>query len=180
MIFDRRFILLLIFSVAVSFILFGGSLSGKFTLDDHGVIERRAELRELKNLPEVWISPWHPGGQWAGNYRPLTSLSFAFNLIFSDSPVGFRIVNVLLYALNVVFAFYLVRKLATGRVACLTAILFLFLPIHSEAVMSVVGRVYLLGALFSLASLYYFLDKKYWTSSGLFLLALFSGDIFIS
>ncbi len=134
----------------------------------------------LSNFFEVWISPWHPGGQWAGNYRPLTSLSFALNLIFSASSVGFRIINVLLYALNTIFIFYVVKRLSTEKVAYLTAIIFLFLPIHSEVVMSVVGRVYLLGTIFSLASLYYFLDKKYWVSSGFFLLALFSGDIFIS
>jgi len=177
----KKFLILFLSVTAVSLVLFGPSLGGDFTLDDHSVIERGLQKKGfLENVFEVWVSPWHPGGQWAGNYRPLTSFSFAFNLIFSANPVGFRIINVLLYALNVVFVFYLVRKLAADRVAYLTAILFLFLPIHSEAVMSVVGRVYLLGALFSIASLYYFLDKKYWTSSGLFLLALFSGDIFIS
>ena len=167
--------------LAVSFILFGPSLSGDFTLDDHSVIEKGIQLKSfVENIFEVWVSPWHPGGQWAGNYRPLTSVSFVFNLLFSDSPVGFRIVNVLLYALNTVLIFYVIRKVSSQTAAYLTAVLFLFLPIHSEAVMSVVNRVYLLGAFFSLLSLYYFLDKKYWISSASFLLALFAGDIFIS
>jgi len=177
----KKFLILFLSIAAIAFVLFGPSLGGQFTLDDHSVIEKGLQNKSfIENTFEVWVSPWHPGGQWAGNYRPLTSLSFAFNLLFSDSPVGFRIINVLLYALNVVFIFYLVRKLSSERTAYLAATLFLFLPIHSEAVMSVVGRVYLLGVLFSLASLYYFLDKKYWISSGLFLLALFAGDIFIS
>ena len=178
--FDRRFILLLVCSIVVSFILFSGSLTGKFTLDDHGVIEKRAELRELKNLPEIWISPWHLGGEWAGNYRPLTLASFVLNLQFSESTVGFHIVNMLLYALNIVLIFYVVRKFASERVAYLSAILFLFLPIHTEAVASIVGRVYLLGTLFSLLSLLYLFDKKYILSSLYFYLALFSGDFYIS
>ena len=179
--FSPKFYLLLVCSVAASFLLFGPSLGGQFTLDDHSVIEKGLQNKSfIENIFEIWISPWHPGGQWAGNYRPLTSLSFTFNLLFSASPAGFRIINVLLYALNVVFIFYLIRKLSSERTAYLTAALFLFLPIHSEAVMSVVNRVYLLGTLFSLASLYYFLDKKYWISSAYFLLALFAGDIFIS
>src|SRR3989344_7507780 len=115
--FDRHFVILLIFSIVVSFILYGASLSGKFTLDDHGVVERRIELRELKNLPEIWVSPWHPGGQWAGNYRPLTLVSFVLNFQFSESAVGFRILNVLLYALNAVMVFYVVRKFASERAA---------------------------------------------------------------
>src|SRR3989344_8452490 len=180
MIFDRQFFMLLIFGVVVSLILFGGSLSGKFTLDDHGVIERRAELRELKNLPKIWVSPWHPGGQWAGNYRPLTLVSFVLNFQFSESAVGFRILNVLLFAFNVVLVFYVVNKFASERVAYLSAVLFLFLPIHTEAVASIVGRVYLLGTLFALLSLAYLFDKKYLLSSLFFYLALFSGDFFIS
>ena len=178
--FDRRFILLLVCSIVVSFILFSGSLNGKFTLDDHDVIERRVDLRELKNLPEIWISPWHLGGEWAGNYRPLTLASFVLNLQFSESTVGFHIVNMLLYALNIVLIFYVVRKFASERVAYLSAILFLFLPIHTEAVASIVGRVYLLGTLFALISLLYLFDKKYILSSLYFYLALFSGDFYIS
>src|SRR3989344_5331772 len=178
--FNRRFVLLLVTGIAVSFILFGVSLSGKFTLDDHSVIERRTELRELKNLPEIWVSPWHPGGQWAGNYRPLTLVSFVLNFQFSESAVGFRILNVLLFAFNVVLVFYVVRKFASDRSAYLAAVLFLFLPIHTEAVASVVGRVYLLGTLFALLSLENLFDKKHLLSSLFFYLALFSGDFFIS
>ena len=177
----KKLLVLFLSVVAVAFILFWPSLSGSFTLDDHSVIEKGLQNRSfIENLFEVWVSPWHPGGQWAGNYRPLTSLSFALNLIFSESPVGFRIVNVLLYALNAVVMFYVVRKISNQTVASVAAVIFLFLPIHSEAVMSVVGRVYLLGTFFSLVSLYYFLDKKYWVSSAHFLLALLAGDVFMS
>ncbi len=182
--------------IVVAFVLFGPSLRGGFTLDDHSVIEKGVQLKGLKNIFELWISPWHPGGEWAGNYRPLTTTSFALNSFFSEDPLGFRIVNVLLYALNIVFIFYLIRKISSQGVAYLTAIMFLFLPIHGEVVMSIVGRVYLLGSLFSLLSLYYLLDpfdpfdelgagklrasRKYWLSSGCFLMALLSGDAFIS
>lgn len=176
----RKFIILFSSVAAVVFVLFGPSLGGQFTLDDHGVIERRAELRDLKNLPKIWISPWHPGGQWAGNYRPLTLASFMIDLRFSEKAISFRLINVLLYAFNAVAIFYVVRKFASERIAYLAIVLFLFMPIHTEAVASVVGRVYLLGMLFAVLSLFYFFDKKYWLSSGLFLLALFSGDVFIS
>ncbi|MEK7121116.1 MAG: hypothetical protein AAB857_00235, partial [Patescibacteria group bacterium] len=177
---NRRFILLLVVAVAVSFTLFSGSLGGKFTLDDHSVIERRVELRDLKNLPKIWISPWHPGGEWAGNYRPLTLVSFVLNLQFSESTVGFPIINVLLYALNAVLIFYVVSRFASERVAYLSAVLFLFLPIHTEAVASIVGRAYLLGTLFALISLLYFFDKKYLLSSIYLYLAVFSGDFYIA
>ena len=168
-------------ALVVVFVLFGPSLTGNFTLDDHSVIEKGLQQKSFwENVFEVWVSPWHPGGQWAGNYRPLKSLSFEFNLLFSASPIGFRIVNILLYALNILFIFRVVRKISSERVAYITSLIFLLLPIHSEVVMSVVGRVYLLGTLFSLFSIYYFLDRRYWLSAGNFLLALLSGDAFIS
>ena len=203
----NEFLKIFLSVTVIAFVLFGPSLRGDFTLDDHSVIEYGVQLSGLENIFELWISPWHPGGEWAGNYRPLTATSFALNTFFSKDPLGFRIVNVLLYALNVVFIFYLVRKLSTPlevslaksdlaspigtsarllltgsteKVAYLTAIIFLFLPIHSEVVMSIVGRVYLLGTLFSILSIYYFLESKYWVSSAHFLLALLAGDIFIS
>ncbi len=176
----KEFFILFFSVLAIVLVLFGPSLGGSFTLDDHSVIEKGVLLKSLKNIYGIWISPWHPGGEWAGNYRPLTLVSFAINAVFSESPAGFRIVNVLLFALNVVFVFYVARKLSNARIGYLAAILFLFLPIHSEAVMSIVGRVYLLGTLFSLISVYYFLEKRYWLSSANFLLALLSGDIFIS
>ena len=166
--------------IVIAFVLFGPSLRGDFTLDDHSVIEHGVQLKSFKNILELWISPWHPGGEWAGNYRPLTTTSFALNTFFSEGPLGFRIVNILLYALNIVFIFYLIRKISSQRVAYLTAIIFLFLPIHSEVIMSIVGRVYLLGTLFSLLSIHYLLENKYWISSGCFLMALLSGDAFIS
>ena len=177
---NKEFLILFSAVLAVSFVLFWPSLGGEFILDDHSVIEKGIFLKGIKNIPEILVSPWHPGGQWAGNYRPLTSISFALNAIFSESPIGFRIVNILLYALNIVFIFYLIRRISTERVAYLAGAIFLFLPIHSEAVMSIVGRVYLLGTLFSLISIYYLFDKKYWTSSAFFLLALLSGDAFVS
>lgn len=176
----KKFIILFLLAFGIALVLFGPSLSGKFTLDDHSVIEKGTRLMGTRSLFEVWVSPWHPGGQWAGNYRPLTSVSFIVNDFFSGKPVGFRLVNVLLYALNVIFLFYLVQRLSTEKAAYLAAVVFLFLPIHSEVVMSVVGRVYLLGTLFSIVSIYHFLNKRYWISSGYLLLALLSGDAFIS
>src|SRR3989344_4161989 len=176
----NEFLKIFLSVTVIAFVLFGPSLRGDFTLDDHSVIEYGVQLSGLENIFELWVSPWHPGGEWAGNYRPLTTTSFALNTFLSKDPLGFRIVNVLLFALNIVFLFYLVRRLSTEKVAYLTAIIFLFLPIHSEVVMSIVGRVYLLGTLFSILSIHYLLENKYWISSSCFLMALASGDAFIS
>lgn len=167
-------------SLTLSLIIFGPSLTGKFTLDDHPVIESRLDLFSFKNFPALFFSPWHPAGEWAGNYRPLTLLSFALNGMLSEKTVGFHLVNVFLHALNAALVFQLAKRLSSRRAGWLAGLLFLFWPIHTEAVASIVGRVYLLGTFFSLLSLIYFFEKKYLISSFFFLAALLSGDYFIS
>lgn len=164
----------------LALIVFGPSLKGQWTLDDHPVIESRLELFKFSNFSSLFFTSWHPAGEWAGNYRPLTLLTFALNAMISKATLGFHLVNVFLHALNAVLVFGLVRRFSSRRPALIAGLLFLLLPIHTEAVASIVGRVYLLGTFFSLASLYYFFEKKYLVSVGLFLAALLSGDFFIS
>lgn len=176
----KDFVFLLLAGFILALIVFGPSLNGQFTLDDHPVIESRLELFKFSNFPSLFFTSWHPAGEWAGNYRPLTLLTFALNAIISKATWGFHLINVFLHALNAVLVFGLVRRFSSRRLAMIAGGLFLLLPIHTEAVASIVGRVYLLGTFFSLASLYYFFEKKYLVSAGLFLAAILSGDFFIS
>lgn len=176
----KDFIFLLSAGFVLALIVFGPSLNGQWTLDDHPVIESRLEQFKFGNFPKLFFTAWHPAGEWAGNYRPLTLLSFALNTVISKEPFGFHLVNVFLHALNAVLVFGLVRRFSSRRPALMAGWLFLLLPIHTEAVASIVGRVYLLGTSFSLATLHYFFEKKYQLSAGFFLAALLSGDFFIS
>lgn len=175
----RHLVFIFLLLVTLSFVLFGNSLGGQFTLDDHPVVERRQELRSLAHLPQILIAPWHPAGQWAGNYRPLTLATFAFNFVFSEDPTGFRIVNLILHAANALLLFVLGRKLYSQRVGLIAAALFLFLPIHVEPVVSIVGRHTLLGTFFVLLALISFFDQKYKISALSFFLALLSSDFTI-
>lgn len=163
-------------SIALAFALFGSTIGGDFTLDDHSVIENRGELKSLANVPKFWLMSWHPNGEFAGNYRPLTMVSYAFNYVFSDSPAGFHIVNILIHAVNAVLVYLLAYVLATRRAAILAAALFMILPIHVEPIASIAGRNGLLGTLFFLSALLLLLKRRYTWSSLFFLAALFSAD----
>lgn len=167
-------------SLAFTFILFGGTLRAGYVLDDHGVVEGRTELRQPEQLKTVFLLPWHPAAPWAGNWRPLTLYSFALNFIFSERAGWLHLVNLLLQAANVTLVYYLVKRLASRPVAVLTALLFLFLPIHGEPVASIVGRSDLLGACFMLLALLLFYQRRYWGSSASFLLALLAKDFSIA
>lgn len=176
----KDFWLFFVVAFIVALIIFGPTLRGKFTLDDHPVIESRMESFTIVNFPRLFLASWHPAGEWAGNYRPLTLWSLALNAIISQKPFGFHLVNIFIQALNSALIFALVRRISSRRAAIWAGLLFLVLPIHTEAVASVVGRVYLQGTFFSLLTLLYFLEKKYIWSTIWLLAALFSGDFFIS
>lgn len=116
-------------------------------------------------------------------YIPLTFFSFQLNYLVGElHPFGYHLVNVLLHAANALLLTSIVRKL-TGRewAAIVTGLLFLVHPLHTEAVAWAAGRKDLLSAFFLLLSYRVLLQsrgndsiKQYWTSVGLFVLALLS------
>ncbi len=173
---DRKLIIVIIVSIALSFFLFGNVIKGKFVGDDDSIINSRTDLRSLKNIPSFFTSSAYPGETWIGLYRPLTLSSYALNFAFSEKPAGFHILNILLHALNVILVFLITCKFASKKVAYLSSFLFLFLPIHTEAVSSIVGRSELLSVFFVLLALLLFLKNKHIWASLVFLLALFSKE----
>lgn len=178
----KKLVLLIGISIVLSFILFGNSLKGGYTLDDYPVIDDREVLENIKSFPEIFTSAWHSKQPWTGTYRPLTLVSFALNnFIFSeDNTFAFHLINILLHALNVVLIFYVVSQFISQRAAYLSALFFMFMPIHSEPVSSIVGRKELLGLFFILLSLHWFFRKKYLFSSLAFLFALLANEFSIS
>ncbi len=172
-----EFIWVVLLVLVFSFILFGNVIKNGFVLDDHMVIEGRAELSNFWNLPAIFKAAWVPP---TSTFRPLTMWSFAFNLMFSQNPAGFHIINILLHAANVILVFLLVKKFSSKRVAYLTSFLFLILPIHVEAVASIVGRKELLGTFFILLALILFFEKKHIKASIVFFLALLSNEFAIA
>lgn len=171
----KKPLVIFVIAVVISFFLFGNTINGKFVLDDHSVIEKRESLKSF-DIGKIFLEPWHPGAPWAGNYRPLSLISFSLNSLISDDPVGFHVINIVLYALNVALIFYLVRKIASEKVALVTAVLFLFLPIHVEPVASIVGRKELLGMFFGLLTIHYFLSQRFMLSSLTLLLSVLSNE----
>lgn len=178
----KKVSLLIGISVVLSFILFGNSLKGGYTLDDYPVIDDREVLESIKSFPEIFTSTWHSQQPWTGTYRPLTLASFALNnFIFSeDNTFAFHLINILLHAFNVVLIFYVVSQFTSKRTAYLSALLFMFMPIHSEPISSIVGRKELLGLFFILLSLHWFFRKRYFISSTAFLFALLANEFSIS
>lgn len=162
--------------VVFGLLIFGNGLNGGFVYDDNLVLSH-----SLFNNPAIFLSffseSYFEDVPQAGLYRPLTQISFAINFLFSHKPFGFHLVNVFLHSLNSFLVFLLAIKLFNDKkLGWLVAGLFLVLPIHVEAVTSIVGRAELLSFFFGLGAIYLWIDKRYLLTAGALLLALLSKE----
>lgn len=161
----------------LAFLLFGNGLEGDFVLDDRSVISGSPLVENWTGVFEAWLNPYHYARPQSGLYRPLTLVSFNLDWhLFSGRPLGFHLINILLHALASFFIFLTVLNLRDRLTAGISAGLFLFLPIHVEAVTSIVGRGELLAFLFFLAAFCAVQKKRYLLAAISFFLSLFSKE----
>ncbi len=162
-----------------SFLVYGNAIKGDFVYDDILVLTAPT-LQQASSLPDLFIEPYHYQFPQSGIYRPLTSISFALNfIIFGQSPPSFHVVNILLHALVCFVIILLMRELlGSDPLSYAIGVLFLVLPIHTEAVTSIVGRGELLWVLFGM--LVILSRKNVILSLFLFLCALLSKETAVS
>ncbi|MDP2932642.1 MAG: glycosyltransferase family 39 protein, partial [bacterium] len=142
-------ILVLLGCLALVFLIYGRTLAGGFVFDDRSLVEYKDTLK-IEKWEQVARMPYWT--ETAGLYRPVTLLSYAANFsLLGESPLGFHLVNLLLYAFSCYLLYALARRLFSDRVLAFSAAaLFLVLPIHSEVVANIIGRAELLALFFSL------------------------------
>ena len=163
--------------VVLAFILFGNGIKGSFVYDDVWVINENPLLGKLNDIPKIFVSPYHYFQPETGLYRPLTVASFSLNTVLSKKPELFHITNIFIHALNSFLVFLLIFKMfKSKKTAYGASFLFLFLPIHTEAVTFISGRADILAFLFSITTLIFILERKYWLGAASFLLALLAKE----
>ncbi len=157
-------------------LVFAGCLVNGFTFDDpHIVVENPAVTGERGWISVVSSHYWSGEKPTGALYRPLTLATYRLNrIVLGEGPFGYHLVNILLHGLAAGLVYLLGRRLAGEPAATLAALLFATHPIHTEAVVSVVGRGELLAAIFALAA--WLLRDRPWTSALLFLGAMFSKE----
>lgn len=165
------------------FAVYSQSLSGDFVFDDRSIVSHRPLLENINNLPQIAVLPYWSAE--AGLYRPLTLISYSLNYAFLGPEAWhFHLINIILYALTGYLLFLLIRKVFPKResLAYLTSVLFLVMPIHTEAVANIVGRAEILALFFSLLVFLELVKKKanLWKAGLWFFLALSSKEIAIA
>ena len=155
-------------------IIYGQSLWGGFVFDDRGILDYNNILSSLASLKDAVLQPY-----WevdAGLYRPVTLLSYALNIIFlGGSAMSFHLVNLVIYFGIVSAIFVLIRRLfGDEKLALLSALVYLVLPIHTEVVANITGRSELISLLFSLLLLIEITKERvnFWLAGFYMLLAI--------
>ena len=163
----------LLFAVVLSFVFFGNGIAGDFVLDDKIAIIGNPLVDDIGRFGEIFTSPYHFNQPRTGLYRPLTIASYAVNwTIFGNSPAWFHAVNILLHAAAVFLIFLICTWLGNRSIGIIASLLFLVLPIHVEAVTSIVGRAELLAFLGMVGALAAVIKKRYILASTVFFLGL--------
>jgi tetratricopeptide (TPR) repeat protein len=133
-----RALLLCLALVALPFL---PGLRGEFVYDDLAMVVRNPRTTGLERVPEIVTSPMlgfldPRSDSEIGYWRPLAGLALiAGNALGGGTPLGFKVLNLLLHLAATAVAFRLAERLTRSRTtAFLAALLFGLHPTHVECV----------------------------------------------
>ncbi|HYX20345.1 MAG TPA: tetratricopeptide repeat protein, partial [Thermoanaerobaculia bacterium] len=135
---------------------YANGLTGAFAYDDKAIVRDNFRLRAPERVLELFTTQYFGGRPGTGTaYRPVLLLSYALQWwAFGGGVVQYHVVNVLLHvAATLLLAALLLRVGLPPPASFAAALLFAVLPIHVEAVASVVGRGETLSAALLLGAL---------------------------
>ena len=133
---------------------YNSTIATELVFDDLKAITENPDVTQPAQRPlphllanDFWGHPIRAPGSH-GSYRPLTVLTFRWNYsLHGPSPWGYHVVNIVLHsAVSVAFLLLLHFRLLPRepRACTAAAALFAAIPVHCDAVTSVVGRAEIL------------------------------------
>ncbi|MBF0490406.1 MAG: tetratricopeptide repeat protein [Candidatus Omnitrophica bacterium] len=151
--------------------------STEFYYDDIRSIQQNDIIRKM-DIPTIFDS---------FNTRTLVGLSFALNYKLAGlNPMGYRLVNLLIHCLNTILVYFLLKNILAGwlnrkskvfvhvQVASLfAAFIFLCHPIQTEPVNFITQRFVLLGTLFYLLTITFYVKYRSQSKRGYLFLSIF-------
>ncbi len=150
-------------AAALGVLLYANTLGHDYCYDDSSAITENSLVRGgLKNIGAIFTTEYRYGYEARHNpgdlYRPLSLAVFALVWqLVPDRPGLYHLVNVLLYGLTGWLLWTAWRRILAGCPAGLAAaavLLFMALPVHTEAVANIKSLDEILALLFFTAALY--------------------------
>jgi tetratricopeptide (TPR) repeat protein len=133
----------------------------QFVLDDLDRITGAPLLQSLSNVARIFLSPYN--ALQADLYRPLTTLSFAFNNWWGGAnPDGYHVFNRVIHILVCLVIFRVLRLLIKQppHAALLASLLFAVHPIQVEAITYINGRADSMAMLFFVLTWLFFIRER--------------------
>lgn len=168
---------------AFAFVLYGNTLKNGYSLDDLYVTYNNPVVKQgIKAVPRIFTSLYinlnaEAGGTMNFGYRPIAKAMFAVeHEFFGDDPAPSHLINILLYGLNILLLYIILRKLLFKYSAWfpfMVCLLWAAHPLHTEVVASLKNREEILSLLFGLLSLNFFIKNTKKPSVWLIVLGAF-------
>lgn len=163
--------------LVLGLVFYGNSLGNRYAIDDEYVTntapeEGKYQTNELvakgfAGIGEIWTTPYIKTVDQSFEYRPVVITTFAIEYgLFGQNPTISHLVNLLLYVLNCLLVFILIRRLFPDislLFPLFVSLLFLIHPLHSEVVNNLKSRDELLvfvGGFTALIAYLKYLDEK--------------------
>lgn len=139
----------LVFSLVIVAIGYANAVPHPFVqTDDFSIVAANQGIRSIAPL-RFLSEPYWAGYKFGGIYRPLTILSFSVDYaIWHRWAPGFRLTNLLLHSWNGYLVFLLASTFIGATGAWAAMVVYLLHPVHTEAIVGIVGRAELLAAAF--------------------------------
>lgn len=149
-----------IFSLLLTVLCFGASLTYPMVFDDHHSIAENHYIRDIGNIPAFFTRPEmfsnEPGRRM---FRPIVSATYALNYAISGSNTdSYHLVSYIFHALNGFLVFLLLEKIfRSSSLAFFLSLIFVAHPVCVESVVYLSARSTVMASSFLFASLYFFL-----------------------
>lgn len=146
----------------LALIIYSGSFTSPFILDDFGSIDNNYSIRNPLNIISMW--------NFYSN-RIVLYFTLAINyFIHENDVIGYHIVNLGIHIFNGILVFFILKNLlglrhfsdkVTGRyrniISMLSALIFICHPVQVNAVTYIIQRTASLAALFYLLAVYFYI-----------------------
>lgn len=145
-----------LFLMIAGIVLYGNTLVNNYSIDDGYVTQKEnVTAKGLSAIPELFTSFYGGGKEGLQyDYRPLVKISFAVeHQFFGVNPHTSHFFNIVLYIVCLFLIYQFLMLIVNdnrSRIPFYVALLFAFLPIHTEVVASIKNRDILLCFIFTL------------------------------
>ena len=172
-------LLVAIFFVIVTFILYGNTIPHGLTVDDNYVTGSNPSIKKgFSGLGEIFVTPYYDKGKKNSfEYRPLVKATYAIEYgFFGQNPNISHLINLLLYALTLILIFFFLKRIMRDYNVIfpfLVTFLFAIHPIHTEVINSLKNRDETLSFIGVLLTMIYFIKFFDYKKIHYFLIGVF-------